>query len=410
VPNGIVTYVGNLRPGLARLGVTSSVLTTTHVLGDADPAAIAVGGTRRPLIRRAVFKLARRLGGPRAFGLELGWDVAQGALALGKERPLDLVELEETFGAAYYAQQSLRVPVVVRAHGPWFLNGTALGVPRDAQYRWRNREERRGFACADGVTSPSRDVLERVRSQHDLPLRDAAVIPNPVPVIPADRRWQLSASDGKSILFVGRFDRHKGGDIVIDAFRRVAELVPEARLIFVGPDRGLSADDGRAHSLSSYVEAALPVEARARVEVTGALPAEAIDALRRRAFLTVVASRYETFSFALAESMAFGCPTIGAATGAIPEILLGDRTGLLFDAGDADSLATRIIALFRDRVRAAELGSAAAADMVARFSPDTVARATLDHYAEVIARARARQRPHAARWLWGGLYAATGLV
>ena len=32
--------------------------------------------------------------------------------------------------------------------------------------------------------------------------------------------WHLSDADPKRILFVGRFDRHKGGDLIIDALGR----------------------------------------------------------------------------------------------------------------------------------------------------------------------------------------------
>ena len=40
--------------------------------------------------------------------------------------------MEESFGGAWYTQKATELPVVVRLHGPWFLNGAALGKMRCA--------------------------------------------------------------------------------------------------------------------------------------------------------------------------------------------------------------------------------------------------------------------------------------
>jgi len=113
--------------------------------------------------------------------------------------------------------------------------------------------------------------------------------------------------------------------------------------------------------------------------------------LRRQAYLTVVPSRYENFPLALAEALAFGCPTIAADAGGMPEILVRDRTGLLFRAGDAGDLARQIGELFNQPQRAAALAHEAAEDVARRLSPDLVARSTLAYYEEVLARRRPRR-------------------
>jgi glycosyltransferase involved in cell wall biosynthesis len=269
------------------------------------------------------------------------------------------------------------VPVVVRLHGPHYLHAPVLAQPVDPAIA---DAERRCIAEAVGITAPARDVLERVRREYGLPLADAVVIPNPVPIVPPERRWRLDACDRKTILFVGRFDRHKGGDLVIDAFREVAARRPEVELAFVGPDRGLPDADGRPRTIGDYLDAQVPRELRPRIHFLGARTGDEIEVFRRQAFVTVVASRYEIFGLALAEALAFGCPTVAANVGGIPEVLLGDRTGLLFAGGDASDLAAKIESLLAHPERAAELGRAASADMASRMSPDVVARASVDYY------------------------------
>jgi glycosyltransferase involved in cell wall biosynthesis len=409
VPNGIVTYVGHLRAAFEPLGVTTLVL-TPHIVGGfaggSPPAAAAVDITqiRTPPVRRLLERALNRIPRYHAIGLRLGWSIAQAA-AIGVDRP-DLLEMEETFGAAWYAQQALEIPIVVRLHGPAFLNMVALGEPEDDHLRRIDRAERRCIAEAAGVTAPSRDVLERVRNRYEIPLAEAQVIPNPAPTVPRERRWRLDESDGRTILFVGRFDRHKAGDIILDAFREVATALPEARLVFVGPDRGLRDETGNVHSLPAYLDAHMPAAVRARLEVTGPLGGEQIAALRRRSFLTVVPSRYENFPLALVESLAYGCPTVASDAGGIPEILLRDQTGLLARTGDRADLAANILALFRDPQRAAALGGRAADDIAARLNPDAIARATLAYYEDVLQKRRPRRRGAS---LAGAAYALTGL-
>jgi glycosyltransferase involved in cell wall biosynthesis len=175
---------------------------------------------------------------------------------------------------------------------------------------------------------------------------------------------------------------------MIDAFNELATTLPRAELIFVGPDRGLLDDAGHTHSLPDYLDSHLAPSVKARVQVTGAVDAERIRLLRKQAHVTVVPSRYENFPLALVESLAHGCPTVGADVGGIPEILLDEQTGLLFRSGDKFDLAAKITELFRNPERAAALGDRAFFDIAHRLNPESIARATLAFYEEVLARAQ----------------------
>ena len=71
------------------------------------------------------------------------------------------------------------------------------------------------------------------------------MIPNPIAVKPEAHRWRLETCDPNRILFIGRFDRHKGADFLLRAFAALAPSVPNLRLDFVGNDVGLMLEDGR---------------------------------------------------------------------------------------------------------------------------------------------------------------------
>jgi glycosyltransferase involved in cell wall biosynthesis len=306
------------------------------------------------------------------------------------EHGLDIFEMEETHGWARWLRQTSPIPICIRLHGPWFLNGRALGVPEDEGFRCRVEEEGRAIRDADLITAPSRDVLEQTRAFYGLALQDAEVIPCPAPRV--TEHWHLSDADPKRILFVGRFDRHKGGDLTIDAFGRVLHDVPEARLWFVGPDRGYIDANGRTWHIEEYLRDRLPgaLESK-RVEWLGALPFASLAPLRRKALVCVVCSRYENFPLAVLETMALGCPLVAARVGGIPEVLDGHANGLLHCAGNSDDLAAQIISLLNDPARAAQLGKQAAIDSQQRFSPEIIAEHTVSCYGKAIERNRLRK-------------------
>ncbi len=391
VSNGIVTYVGHMQEAFTRQHRQSYVISSNVVPEASSQPAVSLESLAEPIAQRAFETAMRRLPWLDPLALSFALHVAAGMQYLRKQRPIALLELEETFGSAGYLQRMLDIPVVVRLHGPWFLNGTALGVPHDESFYRRDAAERRCIRDAVGVTAPSRDVLEAVRRRHKIELADAVVIPNPSPQISQQDLWTPVTTDNTTVLFVGRFDRHKGGDTMIDAFAIIGEACVDARLVFVGPDRGLTDDSGRTFSLNEYLDHRLPPHLRSRVDVRGPLASQEIAPLRRQARVTVVASRYESFGLTLVEALAFGCPTVAPNTGGIPEILLDQETGDLFAPGDGMDLARKVIALYNDAPRAAAYGKAAAKDMAIRLAPDRIATDTWDYYESVWARFRPKK-------------------
>lgn len=388
--NGVTTYVAGVAEGLRALGHRVTILNTWKPPGYRGDGAYGVGRPQPSprLARRAADWLWYRLA-PRS------WDDFRMARGLGAridraaaEHGIEVLEMEEAFGIAGWVRRGARAPLSVRLHGPWFLNGPALGESGGRAFRTRVAREGRAIRLAASVTAPSLDVLERTRAYYRLPLEGAEVIPNPTHAVPPAARWRPDACDPKTILFVGRFDRHKGGDLIIDAFARVLRQAPDARLRFVGPDYGLVDDGGRRWDLASFVEDRLPgARASGRVELLGRVPHSRVDAIRREAAVTVVPSRYEVFGLTAAEAMALGVPVVAARVGGIPEVLRDGVDGLLHRPGDAGDLAAGILAMLSDPARAAEMGRRAAARCDREFRPVAVAARMAAHFRRIKQRA-----------------------
>ncbi|RYI20477.1 MAG: glycosyltransferase, partial [Acetobacteraceae bacterium] len=194
---------------------------------------------------------------------------------------------------------------------------------------------------------------------------------NPVNIGPLDRPAADLARP--QLLFVGRFDRIKGADVLIDAFQRVAAAHPDCGLTFVGPDSGVAQPDGSLRHLTDAL-ATLPASSRNRVTVLGHRTRDEIAELRRQHPITLVTSRYETFGVALIEAMSAGSAVVSTRVGGCAEILRHDETGLLVPPEDPAALADACLRLLGDPALARRLGAAARADVAARFSPENVAR------------------------------------
>ncbi|WP_339947427.1 glycosyltransferase family 4 protein [uncultured Albimonas sp.] len=378
-PNGVVTAVRHLREGFREIGCEVRVIPL-------DKDAAAAPETIRLPPRARPGPLARAKGW---LGLDEPWVEGIGAQIAGAARQaeaegVELLVMPETQGWAALAQAAVSIPVVVTLHGPWFLHQAFHGRAPGAADARRVRREGRGLAACAGITAPSRDVLDRARARYGFPEgRPAAWIPNPIPLGPALRREALDPEAARSLLFVGRFDRHKGGDVMLEAFARLIAGGADARLTFVGPDRGIEGADGRLTHLPEAL-AALPEAVRARIDVRGQLPRDEVARLRARRPVAVIASRYENLNYTLLETLSVGAATVCTAVGGPAELVRHGETGLLVPPEDPAALAEACARLLAEPALAARLGAAARARIEAGFAPAPVAREMLAFFEQVI--------------------------
>ncbi|MGC4029165.1 MAG: glycosyltransferase family 4 protein [Steroidobacteraceae bacterium] len=381
--SGIATYVQNLAAGLASLNVTPSILS----MGSVPPQFLQANVTDVDRIANEasgiIAKFGQRLS--RIFDPESEIPRRSGrgvALALRRQPGPQLVEVEESFGFAGW-MRSAGIPIVVRLHGPWFINGLAYGAISQRRFARRCQLEFRGMQVAAGITAPSRTVLEQTLARLRNPPRLSAVIPNPVNVNADAVTWNLGGATPARILYVGRFDRIKGPDILFRAFALVLGKVPEAELVFVGPDNGFRDDAGKVWSLEDYLPVHVAENVRRRITVLGAQSAAAIQALRRSCHVAVIASRQETYPLAAIESLCAGTPTVASRVGGVPEIIADEESGLLFRVEDAEHLASQLIRIITIP-RLAESLSGAGLASAGRFHPVAVARQTMAFYEAVL--------------------------
>lgn len=118
-----------------------------------------------------------------------------------------------------------------------------------------------------------------------------------------------------------------------------------------------------------------------QVVFLGYLDKAALTDLVQRALCTVTPSEwFENNPMTVLESFACGTPVIGANIGGIPELVIHNQTGLLFQPGDASQLAQQIQALVADPARAVELGRNARTQVLTVNNPTTHYEQTIQVY------------------------------
>jgi glycosyltransferase involved in cell wall biosynthesis len=223
-------------------------------------------------------------------------------------------------------------------------------------------------------------------------VRNVTVIPNGVPIprqlmAPADRdrpRAALGlAPDDVVLAFVGRLAPQKDPALLLEAFAAsVAAKHPRAALLFVGDGPLRRPLQERAQALGI---AARVLFAGVRRDARELL--EAVDVL-------VLPSGWEGSPMSVLEAMAAGKAVVATAVGGVPELIEDGRTGLLVPAGDIAHLGAALERLCIDSQSRARLGQAAQIHVRERFDEDSMARAYIHLYQQLL-EGRGRSAAHA---------------
>jgi len=199
------------------------------------------------------------------------------------------------------------------------------------------------YRFADAVTANSRGTLKVLGGF--VPPEKLSFVPNPLPPAPSHHQAPKVAP---TLLAVGRLVPLKGYDILLSAFARTAEQIPDWRLAILGS--GPQRSDLEA--LAKHLSIAERVDWHGHMN--DPFP------YYRAADIFVMTSRFEGMPNALLEAMHCGLAAI--VTDASPgplEVVEHERTGLVVPTDDDAALASAILRLAADPGLRRRLGDAA---------------------------------------------------
>jgi glycosyltransferase involved in cell wall biosynthesis len=186
-----------------------------------------------------------------------------------------------------------------------------------------------------------RDALEKLPLATDRVQRLYYGVPSPPPKDEAFLKQFLTISQPGdfNIGVFSRLEFQKGQHLVIDALKKLADREIPARLYIIGDVMSAVYDESLLSQVTSQGLAD-------HVVFKGFLPQPTLAMMGMD--VLVLPSRNEAFGLVIIEAMRCGIAVMGVNAGGVPEIIDHNQTGLLFEWGNSDQLASQLEHLFRD--------------------------------------------------------------
>lgn len=321
---GAASYFSSLAAALAERGLSVSVLTTR------EPGQPPESQAGRILVVR---RIPRLVGAPEPVRqwtqalATFGW-----LIVLRVRRRIGIVHTHGsksvTVGAAAFSW-AFRVPVVYEIQD-FFSRPNVIRRGARPRYVATGAAVERHLRA---IGLPTDGILTITSIP---PATSVALVPAPA-----------ETHGGCRFVFVGEINHDvKGTDLLLEAFRRVADAEPAATLALVGDGPDRIGDE-------VFARERLP---HGRVEFLGAVRQSEVLAVLDRSDVLVVSSRSEGMPRVILEAFSRGRPVIAARVGGVPEAVREGETGLLVPSGDPAALAAAMITLARNPRLRRDLG------------------------------------------------------
>ncbi|MGQ9514818.1 MAG: glycosyltransferase family 4 protein [Thermoproteota archaeon] len=183
----------------------------------------------------------------------------------------------------------------------------------------------------------------------------------------------LGIGNRKMMLYVGRFAPEKEVELAIHALALVRKNI-EACLVLVG--------SGPLRSY--YLELARKLGVLSNLIVVDSIPHNQLPSYYNAADLFILPSSREPFGIALVEAQACGLPVVAANSGGIPEVVKDGETGILFEAGLHEALASNLLTLLQSKTRMEDMGFKSRKNVLRAFTWEHTTRRILEIYSSAI--------------------------
>ena len=285
----------------------------------------------------------------------------------------DVVHFHNLLNELSTSVVGLGTPSVLTVHDPRLL-GIATGLDhgrsvlapsalaRRAKARLARGRLRRAVDATIAPSAALADALVQARFPNVHHVANFATTVSPSP-------------PGSDVVFVGGLTTYKGPHVLVEAFARIAERHPAARLHVAG-------DGPLRSSLRAQVHALALDD---RVQLHGPLPPEAVPALIARAALVVVPSTGPEGggpTLSVIEAMAGGRAVVASDEPGVREGV-DDTVGTLVPSGDPEVLAATLDQLLGDPERLGRMGEAARSRARERWSPEAAVERIRGIYRDV---------------------------
>lgn len=232
-----------------------------------------------------------------------------------------------------------------------------------AQLRYPDQAFKRALvrACEGRLLSLSDLVLNIAKNDRRMAKEQKykgrhVVVENAMPDLQKRPGANPYASDagGLDLLFVGRFERQKGLDILLEAFATARKANPALTLHVVGAGVDEQVD--------------LPEHLKAGIHFHGWVPATEIASYYAAADMVIMPSRWEGLPMVLIEALRASTPIMLADVSGMGELIEDDRSGIVLPELSSGALAKALSDLSAGRLKTMRSGARELYER--RYGPD----------------------------------------
>lgn len=302
--------------------------------------------------------------------------VADEIVRISRHRPVDVV-----YGALWDAES---LAVLERSAVPVVTSlVTTIAITLEMRPEWRQDQPflrdyltpliatERSFARRSHlIHALSQAVAAEVERTSDLELDPAILAIAPLGATDmAGVRPPRAAKQGCEILFVGRFEKRKGIDLVLGALPDLLTERTDVRVVLVGRD-DLPGESGQSYR-SAFEHEYGTAPWFGQVEFRGVVDDDALWAAYRECDVFVAPSRFESFGLIFVEAMMCAKPVVALRLGAATEVVDNGITGLLV-ADDVAEVRAALTELVEHPDRRVAMGMAGRATYERNFTVDAM--------------------------------------
>lgn len=269
----------------------------------------------------------------------------------------------------------LKIPMVVRLETPIFKQREILGLTASTLMEFL---EKKSLEKATLIASISHNISSLIVKKYQIDPKKIEYSPLGV-VIP--KKLPPSRENARKLLFVGRLEKRKGIQELIEALAKILSADANITVDIVGKDCFQAPGNT---SYADYFKKIVPAELRERVKFHGFINDQKLKTLYADCDVFIAPSRYESFGLIFLEAMAYGKPVIGTKTGGIPEIINEGQNGLLIDVNSPEQIVHAVLKLFSDNYLREKIGIRAYKDVRHKFSLEDMVKKSTEIYQKAI--------------------------
>jgi glycosyltransferase involved in cell wall biosynthesis len=306
------------------------------------------------------------------------------AKEIHQHQPIALIEAAEFRANSLYTYFFLNaIPKVLRLHTSSRI--VALLNKRGFGSKIVNWQENMVLKLAGNINAPSKAIIPLTFAKAGITkVPPVQFMPNPINYQAFEPLLALEKKPF-SLIYVGRLEKRKGIDLIIEALPNLLALHPNIQITFLGKDGQMNA----GLSYAQHIKNQLNKEQISRVHFKQ-VPRTEVPKIIAEHELAIFPSIWENCPYVLLESMAVGTPALVSPQGGMAEIVEDGINGWHLNPLSADTLVNQVGLIFNHsdkEKRLKNIAQAATLRIAQHYDVKVLGPQFIKYYRSVIANA-----------------------